>query len=101
MNKVLLTLLVGAFILTGSSYAQNPPPAPIAAPADTTEPTKPAVHHEQQRHPELHKAMRKLRAAKQDLEKATKDYGGHKAKAIEAIDKALEELKAAVDSEKK
>ena len=90
MNKVLLSLLGAAFILTGVSFAQTPPPAPAAAPVVAA---APAVHHE--RHPEIHKAMRKLRMVKQDLEKAANDFGGHKAKAIAAIDEALGELKAA------
>jgi len=44
--------------------------------------------------------LRKLKAAKQDLEKAAHDYGGHKAKAIESIDAAIAELQAALDSAK-
>ncbi len=38
--------------------------------------------------------MRKLRGAKADLEKAAHDYGGHRVKAIEAIDQAIEEIKS-------
>jgi len=100
MNKILLSLLFAAFILTGSAYAQTPPPAASptpATPAATTEEVKPAHHLH---HPELHKALRKLKAAKQDLEKAAHDYGGHKAKAIESIDAAIAELQAALDSAK-
>ena len=104
MNKVLLSLLFSAFLLTGLSFAQTPPPAadaPAAAAAPET--PKPVIHkeHKSEHHPELRKAMRKLRGAKADLEKAASDFGGHKAKAIEAITQALEELKAAVDSDKK
>ena len=103
MNKVLMSLLFGAFLLTGQSFAQTPPPAQApAAPAATSDTAKPVVHHERkaERHPELHKAIRKLRGAKQDLEKASHDYGGHKAKAMEAINQALEELRAALNSDK-
>ena len=102
MNKVLMSLVVGSFILTGSSFAQTTPPpadssatpAAPAAPATAAAPevVKPA-HHEH--HPEIHKAMRKLRSAKLDLQKAAHDYDGHKAKAIAAIDEALAELKEA------
>jgi len=101
MNKVLMSLLVSAFILTGTSFAQNPPPAAapaVPAPA-ATETAKPAKHHEH--HSDLHKAMRKLKDAREDLQKAAKDFGGHKMKAIEAIDKAIEELKAAMEFDKK
>ena len=95
MKKVLMSLLFGALFLTGACFAQTPPP--VEAPAIAGVAVK-AVHHEH--HPEIHKAMRKLRGAKQDLEKATQEYGGHKAKAMEAIDKALEELRAALESDK-
>ena len=98
MKKVLMSLLFGAFILAGTCFAQAPSPAEApAGPAAAPVAVKP-VHHE--RHAEVHKAMRKLRGAKQDLEKAAQEYGGHKAKAIEAIDKALEELRAALESDK-
>jgi len=100
MIKVLMSLIFGASLMLGTSFAQTPTAAPVAAApvAATTETVKPA-HHEH--HPELHKAMRKLRGAKQDLEKAASDYGGHKVKAIEAIDRALEELKDALEADKK
>ena len=97
MNKVIMSLIVAAFILTGTSFAQTPPAAPAPA-AKATEKEK-ASHHEH--HSELHKALRKLKAVKQDLEKASHEYGGHKAKAIEAIDQAIEEIKTALESEKK
>ena len=97
MNKVLMSLLFTAFILTGARYAQTQPPAadaPAAPAATAPETPKPAMHHHD-RFPELHRASRKLRGARQDLEKAAHDYDGHKAKAISAIDEALSEIKAA------
>ena len=101
MNKVLMSVLFCAFILTGTSFAQTPAPvaaAPAAPTASgTTEADKPAVAVHAH-HPELRKALRKLRGAKADLEKAAHDYDGHKAKAIEAINHAIEELKAATES---
>ena len=104
MNKVLMPLLFGAFILTGPSFAQTTPPPAAPAEADVASvAVKPVVHreHRMERHPELHKVMRKLRGAKADLEKAAHDYGGHRVKAISAINAALEELKAALESDKK
>ena len=103
MNKVLMSLLFGALLLTGSSFAQTPPPAADAPAAAAPETPKPVVHkeHKSEHHSELRKAIHKLRGAKADLEKAASDLGGHKAKAIESIDQALEELKSAVESDKK
>ena len=96
MNKVLMSLLFGSFILTGSAYAQNPPPVATTAVA-TPVAVKPA-HHD--RHPEIHKAMRKLKEAKEDLDKAARDFGGHKVKAIAAINQALAELHAGLEFDK-
>jgi hypothetical protein len=94
MNKVLVSMIFGSFLLTGSTFAQTPPPAPAPA-APVAVPV--AVHHEH--HPEMHKAMRKLRGAKADLEKASHDYAGHRVAAIKLIDQAIEEIKAGLASE--
>ena len=99
MKKVFIMFLFGAFILTGVSFAQTPPPAAPVPAATPVAMKSGAGHHEH--HPEIHKAMRKLRGAKEDLEKADHDYGGHRVKAIAAIDKALQELKEALESDKK
>jgi len=102
-----MSILFAAFILTGTSFAQTTPPAAApAAPAVTAPDTaKPAEHREHrdhhEHHPELRKALHKLRGAKEDLEKAANDYDGHKAKAIEAIKTAIEELKDAMGTDKK
>jgi len=91
-----MPLLFSAFILTGISFAQTPPPA--APPVAAVEKEKPMRH---EHHPELHKAIRKLKAAKMDLQKAAHDFGGHKARAIGAIDQAIVELQAALEFDKK
>ena len=90
MNKVFLCFLFAAFVLTGAGYAQTIPPAGAAH-----------EHRERgEKHPMIHAAINKLRAAKAELEKAAHDYGGHRVKAIEAIDRALEELRDALQSDK-
>jgi hypothetical protein len=96
MKKIFVMFLFAAFIFTGVSFAQTTPPA---APAAASAKPEVAAHHEH--HPELHKAMRKLKAAKEDLQKAEHDYGGHRVKAIEAIDHAIQELKEALETDKK
>ncbi len=48
-----------------------------------------------ERHPNLVAARRKLEAAKQDLQKADKDFGGHRVAAIKSIDEALEHIRQA------
>jgi hypothetical protein len=43
-------------------------------------------------HPEIHSAINSLRNAREHLEHAAHDYGGHRSDAIGAIDRALEQL---------
>ena len=43
-------------------------------------------------HPEIHAAINSLRHAKEHLEHAAHDYGGHRVDAIGAIDRAIEQL---------
>ena len=104
MNKVLMSLVVRCFYFRRSSFRSKsttgcccnlPAAAPVVVVPETVKP----AHHEH--HAELRKAMRKLRGAKEDLQKAAHDYGGHKVKAIAAIDEALAELKEAMDYDKK
>ena len=46
--------------------------------------------------PELNAAKKDLMSAKSHLEKANKDFGGHRAKALEHADKAIKEIDEAV-----
>ncbi len=46
--------------------------------------------------PELNAAKKNLMEAKSHLEKANKDFGGHRAKALEHADKAIKEVDEAV-----
>jgi hypothetical protein len=48
------------------------------------------------RHPRLAKAIDELRDAREYLNNAPNRFGGHKEAAIEAIDRAIEQLKVAI-----
>ena len=52
-------------------------------------------------HPEIHHAQRLLTQAKTALEHAAHDYAGHRVKAIEHIGEAQEELRLALESDRK
>jgi hypothetical protein len=91
MRKILMTAVLGTLALTVSCFAQNPPPA---APEPAAPVAVKPMHHEH--HPEIMRAIRKLRGAKRDLQNAAHDFGGHKQKAIMAIDAALAELHSAL-----
>ncbi|HVH10532.1 MAG TPA: hypothetical protein VM736_12115 [Gemmatimonadales bacterium] len=56
---------------------------------------------QRERHPEINGAIRALERAKAHLQKAAHDFGGHRAEALEAVDKALEQLRQALQYDKK
>ena len=47
-------------------------------------------------HPEIHRAMKRLEAAKEDLQHAAHDYDGHRAQAVQLIDQAEAQLQIAL-----
>jgi hypothetical protein len=49
-----------------------------------------------ERHPNIRRALDALRAARNDLEHADHDFGGHRVEAMEAIDRAIEQLGVAL-----
>lgn len=52
-------------------------------------------------HPEINGAIRALERAKVHLQKAAHDFGGHRAEALEAVDRALAQLRQALQYDKK
>lgn len=89
-SAVLATTL--ALPLTGSSAPK--PPAPQAA-AKRRE-----GKGEHERHPEIRAAIRALERAKEHLERAAHDFGGHRAEALASVNKALEQLRLALQYDK-
>ena len=78
-----LALLPAAFV----AGQQTQPP--------TTKPEK------GERHPEMKHALNALERAKGDLEKAAHDFGGHREKALQLTDQAIQEVKAGLAYDKK
>jgi hypothetical protein len=60
-----------------------------------------AYAQRRERHPELVAALRALRNAKTRLQKADRDFGGHRAKAVEHTDAAISEVEAAIEFDRK
>ena len=54
-----------------------------------------------ERHPEIRQAIRALERAKDHMQKASHDFGGHRAEALEACDNAIKQLKLALQYDKK
>ncbi len=72
---------------------------PVAS-AQPRTPTPPAPGVVQEPHPQIMAAIRALEAARLHLQRAAHDFGGHRVKAIRAIDVALVQLKLALQYDK-
>ncbi|MEP6754756.1 MAG: hypothetical protein ABJA67_04575 [Chthonomonadales bacterium] len=59
------------------------------------------VKGKHEKHPELMKALKALERAKMDLQKADRDFGGHRAKAEQLTEQAISEVKEAFKADKK
>jgi hypothetical protein len=90
LGVVILTALIFAVAFSASAPAApntasaSAVPAPVPAP----EPAK-AVPAD---HPEIHEALASLRHAREHLDHAAHDFGGHKVEAIRAIDESIRQL---------
>jgi hypothetical protein len=60
-----------------------------------------AARGRREAHPEIRKAITALERAKKDMQRASHDFGGHRADALAACDKAIEQLKLALQYDKK
>jgi hypothetical protein len=92
-----LVVLVAAFAYTSSapaapnttSAAAVPVPQPNAAAATPAEP-----------HPEIHEALAALRRAREHMDHAAHDFGGHKLEALRATDEAIRQLEICLKFDK-
>ncbi len=55
----------------------------------------------QERHPKIRAAIKALQEAKEEMQHAAHDYGGHREAALKACDNALEQLRLAVQYQEK
>ncbi len=67
--------------------------------AQSTNPPVTGVHTEH--HPAIHAAIRSLEKAKLELKAAAHDFGGHRETALKECDAAIEQLKLALQFDKK
>ena len=52
-------------------------------------------------HPRIRSAIHELEAARVELQKAPHHFGGHRADAVAAVDKAIQQLRLALEYDKK
>lgn len=62
---------------------------------------KPMQAGKMEKHPEIQQAIHHLEQAKNNLERAAHDFGGHRAKALEHVNEALRECNEALNFDKK
>jgi hypothetical protein len=52
-------------------------------------------------HPHIRAALNELREAREELRTAARDFCGHRAEAVEQLDRAMRQLHAALDCDRK
>jgi len=96
----LLVMVIFVLALTFPVGAPAAPPAHNALPAAAA----PAPHANAtptpEPHPEIRAALESLRHAKEHLEHAAHDFGGHRVDAIHAIDEAQHQLEICLQYDK-
>lgn len=87
--------VVVAFMLSVPLVAQQP------VPRSNFQGNRAEKAERNERHPEIRNAIRALERAKDDLQKANHDFGGHRADALKACDEAIRQLQLALQYDKK
>jgi hypothetical protein len=99
-----LSLAAAAAMTLPALAAPSTPASPVSAaqavPARQATPMKKGAASRRERHPEIRKAIAALERAKYDLQHASHDFGGHRADALAATDKAIDQLKLALQFDK-
>jgi hypothetical protein len=108
MQKSLATIglsLAAAAVLTIPASAASRVPSASVSPAQivaaqqqTATPARRVERREP--HPEIRKAITALERAKYALQHASHDFGGHRADALAATDKAIQQLRLALQYDK-
>lgn len=95
MKARILGLVILTALILAVAFSVSVPAAPNAAgssavPAPAPNPANAAATPEE--HPQIREAIASLRHAKEHLEHAAHDFGGHKVEAIRATDEAIHQL---------
>ena len=85
-----------AVLMAGSSIASASTTGPKAVVLPTIVVTARPAATKAEPHPEIMEAIRSLEHAREHLEHAAHDFGGHRVQAIGAIDAALNQLRLAL-----
>jgi len=94
MKRIIVVLMVMASLIlafASTHAAPNKANSP-ATPAVTAVPATPATATPAEPHPQIREALASLRHAKEHMEHAAHDFGGHRVEALEATNKAIQQL---------
>ena len=95
-----LASLIPAFALIatapGALHKANVP----ATPAANALPATPAAATQAEPHPQIREALAALRRAKEHMEHAAHDFGGHRVEALEATNQAIKQLEICLKYDK-
>jgi hypothetical protein len=98
-SLLVLTSLILAFAFIasapGAAHKANAGAVPAATPLPATATAAPAEPH-----PEIREAIASLRRAKEHMEHAAHDFGGHRVEAIRATDEAIRQLEICLKHDK-
>ncbi|HKW48200.1 MAG TPA: hypothetical protein VJN70_12175 [Gemmatimonadaceae bacterium] len=96
MSRFLVSSAVVAFLAFVPAHRAHAQAAQAPARAQGA-----ARRERNEQHPRIHAAIKELEEAKKELQAAPHDFGGHRADAVQAVDKALEQLRLALQYDKK
>jgi hypothetical protein len=105
MKTRIVGLLALASLLLAFTFIAVAPAAPnmanvSATPAASVVPPTPAASPAAEPHPEIREALGALRHAKEHMEHAAHDFGGHRVEAIEATNQAIKQLELCLKFDK-
>lgn len=99
--RTLVTLAAGA-LASAPTLATGQQPAPVAPLPAVGAPTMTMRNMRRgERHPEIRRAVRQLERARVDLQNADRDFGGHRAEALEATNNAIRQLQLALQYDRR
>jgi hypothetical protein len=102
MKYRILTVLALVAVVFALTFVASAPAAPslpatlMAPPAPATTTATPAPEP----HPEIRDAIASLRRAREHLQHAAHDFGGHRVDAIKATDEAIHQLQVCLEYDK-